>query len=259
MQSLLRFLAAAAAVLLIWTCVLLNQERLRTDAMYSLERAGWDLYFAKHTTHISWQRKLWSWLHKVPPPDIFDQFEQSPDYTLEVEGVSAGGGSKEKFAVAVCLRHIPSIQGVFVANCEQLSADFFATLSALPHINRLNLDGTNVTDDMLRSYAGAPRIEFISAVVTAGLHGSSFDRFTSLKELVVHDCHFDDTGVRAVLQLPHLSRLELEETDITPEALPLLTGMKSLRELGLTEDLFKDHPKLAQFRISRPDVEVSLH
>lgn len=260
MKNCQRLLFALIAVLLLGLCLLMNRERMRTTAMARLEKAGWEPYFAPPTTHIPWQRRLWSWLHQEPPPDIFDLYEQSPDYTREVVGVSAGGDrdSKMKFEAADSLKQLPGIQGVFVPNCQRLSADFFATLSALPNLRRLNLDGTNVTDDMLRSFAGAPMIESITFVVTTDLHGASLDRFTSLKELVVHDSHFDDTGVRALIHLSHLSTLDLCFTHITPEALTYLTDMKSLRKLHLPEKQFKDHPKLEQFRASRPDVEVTL-
>ena len=249
MKTLLRCLAIALATAFLAIVWLLNQERLRTDAIARLEKGGWDIYFKSGPARPPLQRRLWAWLNPILPPK----------YLQEVEGLSAGGGTQAQMQMADSFRHIPGIQGVFVANSQYISTDFLARLSALRSLRRLNFDGTNVTDEMLASFAAAPQIESITLVVTESLHGSGLRRFTGLKELVVHDSHFDDSGIPAVAHLQHLTSLDLEITDITPEVLLRLTDMPALKTLGLTKKVFKDHPRLAEFQARRPNVAVTLH
>lgn len=237
----------------IWLIASLNQERLRLNAMSRLAHGGWDLYFEPFPSSpasIPWERKVWSWLLQ----DLLH-----PDYIKEVVGIAGGGGTKEQMQLVDCVRHIPSIYGVYVPNCQHLSAEFFAELSTLPHLKRLNLDGTNVNDDMLRSFSGASNLDSLTLVVTSDLHGDSLKNFKSLKELSINDSGIDDTGARAIAQNCPLSDVSLEETNVTPEALNYLTDMKSLRILGLSKRVFENSPQLNQFRQRRPDVKVVLY
>ncbi len=180
-----------------------------------------------------------------------------PDYLKEVEGIALGGATEQQTLLVDCIKHIPSIQGVYVPNNLHLSANFFASLATLPNLKRLNLDGSNVDDDMLSSFSAASRIESITMYIAVNVHGKSLERYKSLRELVASESGIDDKGISIIALNCPISRMDVDGTNISREALKHLEGMKSLQILSLPDRVFDDNPELAQFRQKRPDVHIS--
>jgi hypothetical protein len=248
MKRVVRCLYVVILALLVWFIWSFNNERLRLNAMSRLSKGGWDLYFTRSPTSIPWARRLWI----AMLPDVLP-----PDYIKDVEGIAVGGANEEQTRLVDCIKHISTIRGVYVPNNLHLSADFFASLSSLPNLRRLNLDGSNVDDDMLSSFSGAPMIESITMYYAVNVHGESLERYKSLKELIGSESGIDDKGLHIIARHCPLFRMDLDGTNISKEALKHLEGMMSLHLLTLPKRAFDSGPELDHFRQKRPEVKVS--
>lgn len=85
---------------------------------------------------------------------------------------------------------------------------------------------------------------------------SSLVGCTDLQELTINCPEVDCDGVKHLRTLSSLRLLDLGETKVTDNCLPILAGLPQLRALGLSETRVSKEG-VAMFQKDRPDVQVS--
>jgi len=107
----------------------------------------------------------------------------------------------------------------------------------LPSLEQLDLKGTSITSEGLKSLASMKKLKELDLSLTA-VDSSAMDvvgGFTALRVLRLKQTRLDDAGVWKLKNLVHLEELDLSGTAITTKAMTGIQGMVKLKTLDLGE------------------------
>jgi hypothetical protein len=181
---------------------LVHRAQVQRDLVNAIQRAGGQIWY-------DWQFKDGRIVSNGVPPGL--------KWLVEVLGV-------DYFA------------DVTVINESQGIADKeLAQIGSLSKLERLNLNGSTVTDAVLADLSGMTNLEFLglneTAVSDAGM--ARLKRLTKLKTLMLDKTKVIDTGLNELDGLTNLDGLNLCGTAVGDSGLGVVKGMTNLRILSL--------------------------
>ncbi len=169
---------------------------------------------------------------------------------------------------------------------DETLASLREPLRGLPHLRRLTLMSTHVTDDGLRTVAALPQLRelrlnchitgsgvpalkalpeltSLDFVCSPELTDAALENFKDLPKLkslrLVATPNVTDSGVKTLADIPHLQDLTLRYTGMTPQGLESLKALKNLRTLAVTgssKDPVTDE-QIDDLKRSLPDCRVT--
>lgn len=146
---------------------------------------------------------------------------------LEPDGMAAFAG-------------MPELETLLLWSVGTLTDDSLVHLAGCRKLQVLNLgaNGRVFTGAGLSHLAGCTSLRHLTLNSLAGLHDAELRHLAplrSLETLMLSDCpNLTDASVNALLALPKLQELFVVRTKITEAGLLKLTGLKTLRRLGLS-------------------------
>ncbi len=119
--------------------------------------------------------------------------------------------------------------------CRDTDRVLSDSISRLPRLEELYLDGSDVTDAGMRCISALPRLRVLALEKTpisdAGI--AECASATSLEYLSFAATHITDVGLESLSSLRHLRRLNASATDITDNGVLSIASIKSLESLEL--------------------------
>lgn len=227
--------------------------------------AVWILQDNLHRTVIAWPRnnrarwrKRLDWLSQIAAAVVFlvvagftvmaagkhhieaAQSDNSPEAAAERSVVLAGLRPlpPRRLFYDMHRRERPLI-GADLASLPITDHEIRALLRQNPDLEWLNLNGTNVTDEVLDDLAVASNLSELcvsnTAITDTGL--SHLSRATRLTKLLLAGTAITDDGLIHLRALPNLRKLHIQNTPITDTGLAPLHGLSQLESL-LVEGTF---------------------
>ena len=143
------------------------------------------------------------------------------------------------------LKSAPALEDLNLCFAEQITDEGAAVVKNWPHLKRLNLRGTKITDSTLEFLAGVPRLEWLdigwAQITDTGLEHLS--TLTNLRWLAMGGNKLTDTALQFLRTMPQIEYLDLggaQRTDsglwslaITRTGLRAVGSVTELRELSL--------------------------
>src|SRR5262245_11144674 len=135
----------------------------------------------------------------------------------------------------------PAVASVSLRDTQATDRDL-EILKFFPHLQRLDLGNTRVTDDGLGIVGQLRELESVSAVgLTIGDRGVEHLKSLQLTHLSLWKTRVSDAGVRHLRQMTTLRMLTLDETQITDAAMEDVGELVNLDDwLGLTDNRLTD-------------------
>lgn len=117
-------------------------------------------------------------------------------------------------------------------------------LAALPHLSRLDLSGTRITDHGLQQLKDAPGItelnlRYAELITDAGL--SAVKNWKHLKQLNLRGTKITDTTLQHLSGVTSLESLNIGYAQITDVGLDLITSLPNLKELAIGGNKLTDN------------------
>ena len=129
------------------------------------------------------------------------------------------------------------VVGADLASLPLADSDVRALLRSSPEIEWLNLNGTEITDEVLADVAAMPRLFNLclanTAITDAGL--AELATAKKLRVLTLSGTAITDEGLHHLSALTSLTALNLPNTRITDDGLKQLNGMTQLERLMVSE------------------------
>jgi hypothetical protein len=139
-------------------------------------------------------------------------------------------------ALLATLAKYPQIGSIQSFDGTKCTAKGYALLQGMPHLRRLTLNKSGVTDKTLVAIAGCKQLRELvipeSTLTDAGL--AELTKLTRLETLDISDAvKVTDKGMAVIKQLERLEDLRLNKTSITDKGLMELQPLEGLRALSV--------------------------
>jgi Leucine-rich repeat (LRR) protein len=161
---------------------------------------------------------------------LFAPAAQPADWVVEL------GGKVERNAAG----HVTAVnlRGTWINDVEMIA------LARLPHLERLDLSHTRITDEGLLHLRTAPKIQDLSlyyAELITDQGMAAIQNWKHLRRLNVRGTRISDGTLEIVSRLTQLEALDVAGTQITDHGLDHLLTLTQLRELSLGRSRLSDN------------------
>jgi serine/threonine protein kinase len=139
----------------------------------------------------------------------------------------------------------------------QLTDGDLIKLSSLKSIVELSLTETNIDDDDLKHLSDLQELTFLNLVGTK-INGEGFKYLTDLPQLcqmILSRTEVDDSGLLNLANMK-VTQLTLDDTHVTDSSSEILSEMKSLKEINLSNLGFSE-TQLSQLRQKLPQCRIT--
>ncbi|XP_074051397.1 F-box and leucine-rich repeat protein 13 [Macrotis lagotis] len=158
-----------------------------------------------------------------------------------------------------------TLHHIYLTDCGRITDVSLKSIANLKHLHVLNLANCRrIGDTGLRTFLGGPsssKLRELNLTNCAQISDLALaqigERCRSLNYLIVRNCtQLTDCGIEFITQLPNLISVDLSGTNITDEALTLLSSHKKLKELTVSECGFITDSGIKEFCQLTPILEL---
>ena len=133
------------------------------------------------------------------------------------------------------------IEGVdFMSNA--VNADLISRLRSLPHLNRLVISGTVLTEEHMLAIGQLATISLLDLGST-GIGDTEFSRIKTLTKITwlsIENTRVSDNGMRVIADMPYVEILNINITHITDDGMWVIKGMERLITLTMNNTSITD-------------------
>ena len=164
--------------------------------------------------------------------------------------------------VMLALRQLSEIETLFVQNPDVTDDDAIATLESLHYLERLQIDGAQLTDACVASLLRLKRLRYLR-IRDAKLSDDAIAKLAALPRLISLDVEgtpLTDRGLDAIAIHQRLRELNIARTKVTEQGLQSLNGHPNLTRLWLASDeATAESPAVKQVQLSNLPELKALH